>query len=46
MYITIDHFVSEFALHNSEREHQLTTSQFKRCVTLFLYNLKNPKTKT
>ncbi|XP_074101922.1 uncharacterized protein LOC141529319 [Cotesia typhae] len=35
--------VEKFTLQNSDTEHQLTTDQFNKCVTSFLYNLKHSK---
>ncbi|XP_044598403.1 putative GPI-anchored protein pfl2 [Cotesia glomerata] len=35
--------VEKFTLQNSDTEYQLTTDQFNKCVTSFLYNLKHSK---
>ncbi|KAH0540173.1 hypothetical protein KQX54_013963 [Cotesia glomerata] len=35
--------IESFTRQNTCEELQLTNDKFNRCVTLFLYNLKNPK---
>lgn len=36
-------FLSAFITRNSEEMGKLTNTEFRRSVTLFLYNLRNPK---